>query len=68
MAPAFLAHAKGRFAEPTDVTALEALLGRTVEDARAQWPGVMLPAEAFLRHLAERLPESSPPAPLEALL
>ena len=40
-----------------DAAALEGLLRRVWEEVRAQWPAVELPAERFVRHLAERLPE-----------
>ncbi len=32
------------------------LLARALDDARAAWPGVELPAEAFVQHLAKFLP------------
>ena len=40
-------------------------LGRVVEHARATWPGLDVPAEAFVSYLAERLPEGADP--VEAL-
>lgn len=66
LAATFLAHAKVRFVPPEPPAALEQLLERTWEKARERWPAVALPAEPFLTHLAERLPESG--EPLEALL
>jgi RNA polymerase sigma-70 factor len=68
LAATFLAHTKVRFGPPADAAALEGLLARTWEDSRAQWPSVALPAEVFVAHLAERLPEASPSSPLEPLL
>ncbi|QRN99234.1 sigma-70 family RNA polymerase sigma factor [Archangium violaceum] len=54
----FLAHTGGRLEASAEADALEGLLRRVWEDARAQWPEVELPAERFIRHLAERLPEA----------
>jgi RNA polymerase sigma-70 factor, ECF subfamily len=68
LAATFLAHAKVRFIPPTDPSALEALLVRAWETSRAQWPTVELPAETFVRHVAERLPEAGPDSPIEPLL
>ncbi|HEX8436317.1 sigma-70 family RNA polymerase sigma factor [Archangium sp.] len=68
LAATFLAHAKGRFGPPVDAAALERLLVHAWETSRAQWPTVALPAELFVMHLAERLPEASPTSPLEPLL
>jgi len=67
---AFLAHTKVRFLPPTasEAAALQALLIRVWEEARAQWPGVALPAELFVTYLAERLPDASPDSPLAPLL
>jgi RNA polymerase sigma-70 factor len=73
LAATFLANAKVRFVPPTktEAEALEKLLSRAWEDARAQWPTVVLPARLFVIHLAQRLPEASPTsafAPLFAKL
>lgn len=68
LAAAFLAHAKVRFVPPVETAALESLLVRAWESSRAQWPAVALPAEPFVIHLAERLPEAAPDSPLEPLL
>ncbi|WP_326522517.1 sigma-70 family RNA polymerase sigma factor [Archangium lipolyticum] len=68
LAATFLAHAKVRFVPPADASELEGLLVRTWETARAQWPAVNLPAEPFVKHLAERLPEANPDSPIEPLL
>ncbi|HYI00234.1 sigma-70 family RNA polymerase sigma factor [Hyalangium sp.] len=53
---------------PADASALEELLVRVWKDARAQWPTVTVPAEAFVKHLAERLPAASPNSPIDQLL
>jgi RNA polymerase sigma-70 factor len=68
LAVTFLAHAKVRFVPPVESAALEGVLMHAWETARAQWPAVTLPAEPFVRHLAERLPEASPDSPIEPLL
>jgi RNA polymerase sigma-70 factor len=73
LAATFLANAKVRFVPPTktEAEALEKLLSRAWEDARAQWPAVVLPARLFVIYLARRLPEASPTsafAPLFAKL
>jgi RNA polymerase sigma-70 factor (ECF subfamily) len=61
-------HARVSLTPPGDAAALESLLRRTWEAARSQWSPVELPAGLFVRHLAERLPEASPGASVEALL
>jgi RNA polymerase sigma-70 factor, ECF subfamily len=68
LATTFLAHAKVRFAPSVDTAALERLLVHAWESSRAQWPAVALPAEPFVKHLAERLPEAGPHSPIEPLL
>jgi RNA polymerase sigma-70 factor len=68
LAATFLAHAKVRFVPPVDAATLERLLVHAWETSRAQWPTVALPAELFVTHLAERLPEASPTSPIEPLL
>lgn len=68
LAATFLAHTKVRFVSPVDVAALDRLLVHAWETSRAQWPTVTLPVELFVTHLAERLPEETPPHPLESLL
>ena len=65
---AFLANAKVRFARPVDTAALEQLLVHAWESSRAQWPGVALPPEPFVTHLAQRLPEAGPDSPIASLL
>ena len=67
LAATFLAHAKVRFASP-DSAALDRLLAQTVKACQAKWPTVQLPAEVFVKHLAERLPNASPDSPIEPLL
>lgn len=54
----FLAHARGRIEAPLEPSEWEGLLRRVWEGVRAQWPEVEMPAERFIRHLAERLPET----------
>lgn len=69
LAATFLAHAKVRFVPPVDTAELERQLLQAWEGARAQWPTVALPAEPFVTHLAERLPQAPEPArSLEPLL
>lgn len=68
LAATFLSHAKVRFVSLEDTDALERLLLQAWETARARWPTVALPAEPFVTHLAERLPEASPNSPIEPLL
>ncbi|WP_343213426.1 sigma-70 family RNA polymerase sigma factor [Archangium violaceum] len=68
LAATFLAHAKVRFIPPEASAELDGLLLRAWETARERWPAVELPAEAFVTHLAERLPEASPDSPIEPLL
>jgi RNA polymerase sigma-70 factor len=67
---AFLAHTKVRFVPPTaeEASALDTLLVRAWEEARAQWPGVTFPARAFVTHVALRLPPASPDRPIAPLL
>lgn len=69
LAATFLAHAKVRLVPPVDVAELERLLLQAWESSRTQWPTVALPAEQFVTHLAERLPQGPEPTPsLEPLL
>ncbi|HZI08272.1 MAG TPA: sigma-70 family RNA polymerase sigma factor [Archangium sp.] len=51
-----------------DTAALEQLLVHAWESSRAQWPGVALPPEPFVTHLAQRLPEAGPDSPIASLL
>ena len=66
----FLAHAKRHVRPPTEAetAALEVLLVRAWEDARAKWPAVELPIKSFVIHLAERLPEAEPDSPIATRL
>ncbi|NBD11893.1 MULTISPECIES: sigma-70 family RNA polymerase sigma factor [Corallococcus] len=70
LAANLLAHTKTRFVPPSpeDLAALDALLLRAWEDARARWPGVELPATRFVSHLAEHLPAASPTSPVAPLV
>ncbi|WNG15368.1 sigma-70 family RNA polymerase sigma factor [Cystobacter fuscus] len=69
LVPTFLAHTKVRFVPPTEAeaAALDQVLIRAWEEARAQWPGVVLPAGPFVLHLAERLPEANSHDPIAPL-
>src|SRR5438552_3145324 len=40
---------------------LETELSALVAAAAALWPGIVVPAEAFVRYIAERLPSDRPP-------
>jgi RNA polymerase sigma-70 factor len=68
LAETFLAHTKVRFVPPAELTPLDEALARAWESSRAQWPTVELPAELFVKHLAQRVPEASPTTPIEPLL
>lgn len=61
-------HTRAILAPADDPTAIESLLNRAWEAARARWPGVDVPRELFARHLAERLPEVSPGGALAPVL
>ncbi|HEX8699752.1 MAG TPA: sigma-70 family RNA polymerase sigma factor [Myxococcaceae bacterium] len=67
LAATFLAHAKVRLAF-VDAAALDHLLTQHWNSCQAQWPTVQVPAESFVKHLAERLPDVAPESPLEPLL
>jgi RNA polymerase sigma-70 factor len=68
----FLSHTPKRLVPPTveEAAALDALLVRVWEEARAQWPTVTLPATQYVIHIAERLPINpvGPIGPLVASL
>ncbi len=68
LAATFRSHVKVRFASSEEGAALEALLTRAWETSRERWPDVALPAETFVKHLAERLPKAAAQGPLEPLL
>ncbi|WNG14971.1 sigma-70 family RNA polymerase sigma factor [Cystobacter fuscus] len=64
----FLTHAGVRAIPPADEAALGPLLEHIWETARAQWPEVALAPGAFIRYLAERLPEVPPGSALKPVL
>lgn len=68
LAATFLSHAKVRLAPSPDAAALECLLAHAWETSSKRWPTVVLPAEPFVKHLAERLPEAAAQGPMDALL
>lgn len=68
LAATFRSHAKARCAPAEDDALLEGLLSRAWETSRERWPTVALPAEAFVTHLARRLPQAAAHAPLGPLL
>jgi RNA polymerase sigma-70 factor (ECF subfamily) len=61
----FLAHAGDARDALARAPELESLLAGHLDAARAEWPDVVVPPEAFLRHVAERLPAGRDP--VEAL-
>ncbi len=64
----FLSHVKVCPPASEEGAALEELLTRAWEAGRTRWPAVALPAEPFLRHLAERLPDAAAQGSLGSLL
>src|SRR5256885_934105 len=64
----FRAHARAGLALPADPDQLERALVQRHEEARALRPGLALPAEVFVRHVAERLPGEKAGAPVEEVL
>lgn len=68
LAVTFLEHASVPDAVPSGGVELENLLVRAWETARSPWPQIALPAEAFVRHLAQRLPEIGGDSALPPLL
>jgi len=64
----FRARARVGVALPGDPDELERLLAQRYEEARAPWPGVALPADEFVSHVAERLPEEGEGAPVGEVL
>lgn len=68
LAATWCTHVRVRVVAPEAQDELEQLLGRTFDVARAAWPSVDLPAEQFVRHLAERLSKTCEGSRLEALL
>ncbi|HYO52590.1 sigma-70 family RNA polymerase sigma factor [Archangium sp.] len=68
LAVLFLEHAPTSIATPAEATELEFLLRRTWEAGRESWPQVALPAEVFVRHLAQKLTEARAEGPLATVL
>ncbi|HZN93802.1 MAG TPA: RNA polymerase subunit sigma-70, partial [Myxococcales bacterium] len=64
----FRARARVGVALPGDPDELERLLAQRYEEARAPWPGVALPADEFVSHVAERLPGEREGAPVGEVL
>jgi RNA polymerase sigma-70 factor (ECF subfamily) len=58
----FQSHAKNPAVSRWDPQALELRLREILETCRATWPGLDLPEDAFIHHLAENLPEEGDPA------
>jgi len=56
LARLFLAHLASPPRAALDEIELEELLVKVIHDGRSAWPGVDVEPEAFLRHLAERVP------------
>ncbi|MGZ3459667.1 MAG: sigma-70 family RNA polymerase sigma factor, partial [Archangium sp.] len=68
LAVIFLEHVSVGVAVPDDAAEFEGLLRRAWEAGREPWPQVALPADIFVRHLAQRLPEDSEGRPLALVL
>lgn len=69
LALAFLEDAKGRGDLPPDEGGeLERLLQHAIETGRRPWPDVSVPADVFVRYLAQRLPPVRPGVPLAEVL
>jgi RNA polymerase sigma-70 factor (ECF subfamily) len=58
--PLFLAHLPTRPDQLPDEAELEELLAKVIREGHAAWPEVDIEPEAFLRHLAERIPREVP--------
>lgn len=56
LAATFLAHAAGTREPSLDAAELEAKLQGALAAGRHAWPSLEVPPEAFVRHLAERIP------------
>lgn len=55
---------RGQLTEATPVHwELEKHLERIINDAKAQWPDILLPDVMFVRYIAEKLPPNKPPQP-----
>lgn len=61
-------HALDGVVEPEDAPGLERYLVDIHDAARSKWPGLALPAEQFMRHVAERLPAKNEGRSLEQVL
>ncbi|MDY7225072.1 sigma-70 family RNA polymerase sigma factor [Hyalangium rubrum] len=59
LATTFFEHAPGRPSTPSHLAEFENLLRGAWETGQSPWPGVLVPAEVFVRHLARLLPEVS---------
>jgi RNA polymerase sigma-70 factor len=68
LADTFNAHASVRVATPEETVGLETLLRQAWATGSGAWSQVSLPADVFIRYLAQRLPESGAGSPLAALL
>jgi RNA polymerase sigma-70 factor len=64
----FREYAPGRIDEPANLSEFESLLEYAVEVGRSRWPQFDLPAEVFVRYLAQRLPEATPEKTLKQVL
>ncbi|SEL63046.1 RNA polymerase sigma-70 factor [Stigmatella aurantiaca] len=68
LATTFLNNAPSRVTGADDVAALEALLRRAWDTARAPWPRVAVPPEVFVRHLSLKLSSTELAGPVAGLL
>src|SRR5512140_586189 len=68
LAHEFRSHLSTRVSIPEDQRELEDLLRRAFEKAAAEWPAVQLSPEAFIRHLARRIPKKYAGEPLGDVL
>lgn len=64
----FLEHALVRVGGAVEVSDFEDQLRCAWEVGRAPWPQVAVPADVFVRHLAQRIPKESAGLPLERVL
>lgn len=68
LAMTFLMHVPVRVAVPADAAELEGQLRCAWEIGRDPWPRVVLPADVFVRHLAQRLTWAKAGSPLSFVL
>lgn len=68
LAAVFRSHAKVRLSPSEADAELEGLLTRAWEASRERWANVALPAEPFVKHLAERLPTEAARGPIGPIL